>query len=161
MATIVVETGARVSGANSYVSEATLTTYATDRGVTISGDTAELLIQAMDYIESLEFIGLRYTEDQELEWPRSGAKKKRIYYYDTDEIPQELKDGLCEVALAIDADNSPLSDLERRTEREKVGDLEVTYGSGALSATVVRKINAKLKRLLSADYGLNFTVRKA
>ena len=39
-------------GENSYVTETELSTYATDRGVTISGDTSVLLIKAMDFIES-------------------------------------------------------------------------------------------------------------
>ena len=52
MATIVVETGAGLTNSNSYVSESDLATYAADRGVTISGTAAVLLIQAMDYLES-------------------------------------------------------------------------------------------------------------
>lgn len=159
---IVVEDGTVVSGANSYVSEAELTTYATDRGVTISGNNDELLILAMDYVESLNFIGYQYTEDQALSWPRTEAKKDDIYWYDSDEIPQKLKDGLCETALAIDAGNSPASDLERATKREKVGDLEVEYADGANSSVVVRKINNKLKDLVRGGLnGASFIVSKA
>lgn len=162
MATIVVEDGTIVSGANSYVSEATLTTYATDRGVTLTTGTAVLLILAMDYVESLDFIGYQYTEDQALSWPRTDAKKDDIYWYDSNEIPQKLKDGLCEVALAIDAGNSPAANLERATKREKVGDLEVEYSDGSNSSVVVRKINNKLKDLVKGGLnGASFIVGKA
>lgn len=162
MATIVVEDGTIVSGANSYVSEATLTTYATDRGVTLTTGTAVLLILAMDYVESLDFIGYQYTEDQALSWPRTDAKKDDIYWYDSNEIPQKLKDGLCEVALAIDAGNSPAANLERATKREKVGDLEVEYSDGSNSTVMVRKINNKLKDLVVGGlYGDIFPVSKA
>lgn len=162
MATIVVETGAQISGANSYVSEADLTTYATDRGITISGDTAELLIQAMDYIENLDFKGYRLTEDQALEWPRSEVPKFDIYWYDTDEIPQLLIDGLCEVALAIDAGNSPLSNIDKSVKREKVDVLEIEYRDGGNDTVIVRKIMNKLKDLLRNNHGgISFVVSRA
>jgi len=148
VATIIVEDGTIVANANSYVSAADLGTYASNRGVTITGTEEDLLIEAMDYIESLEFIGLQLTENQALAWPRSGAVKKKIYWYDTNEIPQLLIDGLCEVALAIDAGNSPLDNLERATKREKVGDLEVEYKDSSANSVIVKKINAKLKALL-------------
>lgn len=162
MATIIVEDGTIVSGANSYVSEAELTTYATDRGVTLTTSTAILLILAMDYVESLNFIGYQYTEDQALSWPRTNAVKDKIYFYDSNEIPQKLKGGLCEVALSIDAGNSPAADLERKTKREKVGDLEVEYSDASNSTVVVRKINNKLKDLVVGGlYGDIFPVTKA
>ena len=162
-ATIIVETGAIVTGANSYVSVADLTTYGTDRGITISGANPEdLLIEAMDYIESLEFIGDRYTEDQALVWPRTGAVKHKHWTYDNDEIPQNLIDGLCEVALAIDAGNSPIANIDRTTIKEKVGPVEVQYKDGSASSTIVKKINTKLKDLLAAgNSGVQFVVSKA
>lgn len=162
-ATIIVETGAIISGANSYVSVADLTTYGTDRGITISAANPEdLLIEAMDYIESLEFIGYQYTEDQALSWPRSGAVKKKQWMYEVTEIPQDLIDGLCEVALAIDAGNSPLSNIDRATIREKVGPVEVQYKEGSAANTIVKKINTKLKDLIvGGTAGINFTVSKA
>lgn len=162
-AVIVVETGAIISGANSYVSAADLTTYGTDRGITIAATNPEdLLIEAMDYIESLEFIGDQYTEDQALVWPRSGAVKKKHWYYDNDEIPQDLVDGLCEVALAIDAGNSPIANIDRTTIKEKFGPVEVQYKDGSASSTIVKKISTKLKDLLaSGSNGIQFTVSKA
>lgn len=161
VATIVVETGAQVSGANSYVSVATLQTYASDRGVTISGTEEDLLIQAMDYIESLDYIGYKYTNTQALEWPRVNVPKDKIYWYEADEIPQKLQDALCETALAIDAGNSPLANINRATKREKVGELEVEYKDSSASQVVVKKINAKLKDLLNSGFGSYFPVNKA
>jgi hypothetical protein len=70
MTTIVVEDGSIVASANSYVSAADLSTYATDRGITINGTAAVLLIQAMDYLEQQDFQGYKYTDDQALQWPR-------------------------------------------------------------------------------------------
>jgi hypothetical protein len=163
VATIIVEDGTLVTSANSYASVATLTTYAGDRGVTIAAtDEEDLLIEAMDYIESLEYIGAQYTEDQALVWPRSGAVKKKRWTYEVTEIPQDLIDGLCETALAIDAGNSPINDIDRTTIKEKVGDLEVEYKAGSASSTIVKKINTKLKDLLAAgNSGIQFIVSKA
>lgn len=155
---VVVEDGTIVSGANSYVSTTELSTYAANRGLTIAGDTTELLIQAMDYIESLEFIGIRWTKDQPLLWPRVYVYIDG-YYQDVTHIPIQLKEGQMEVALAIDAGNGPLIDLDPQVSRERVGDLEVEYMKGTFSVTTVRKINAKLRKILAN--GGNIVVRKA
>ena len=66
MATISVETGSGSSSSNSYVSEADLSTYATDRGVTVAGTASVLLIKAMDYIESQPFKGAKGSDAQAL-----------------------------------------------------------------------------------------------
>lgn len=160
-ATIVVEDGTQVSGANSYITEAELATYASDRGVTVAGTAAILIIEAMDYIESLSYKGYKLTETQPLVWPR-GDVLVDGYYIDQDEIPQLLKDAQAEVCLAIDADNGPLDNVERQTKREQVGEIEVEYMDGSSSTTLVRKINAKLQKLLSGGLtGLSFKVGRA
>lgn len=148
MATIIVENGTAVVGANSYVTAAELTTYATDRGVTISGTNEILLIEAMDYIESLDFKGDKWTHDQSLIWPRINVLIDG-WYQDVDNIPTQLKDAQMEVALAIDAGNGPLVDLPRNTVRERVGEIEVEYSTGTSSVIIVRKINNKLKKILN------------
>ncbi len=52
---IVVEDGTQVAGANSYVSESDLTTYASDRGVALSETESVLIIKAMDYLNTLRY----------------------------------------------------------------------------------------------------------
>jgi len=147
MASIVVEDGTGKTDSNSYISEADLTTYATDRGVTLSGDTAVLLIHGMDYIESQEFQGDKYSEAQALQWPRAGVV---LYGYDVDadHIPQLLKDALCEVAISIDGGDNPLASEEREAESEQVGDIAVTYTKGARNYTYLKAAETKLSRLL-------------
>jgi hypothetical protein len=148
---IVVEDGTIVSGANSYVSEADLTAYATARGITITGDEEELLIKAMDYVETLNFIGIKYTRDQPLQWPRSDVVID-YYYKDVDDIPNELKNGLMETALAIDAGNDPMSDIARQKSSVKVGDLAVTYEAGQ-ATTITRKINKAFAKIVKSTSG--------
>ena len=146
-ATIVDEDGTGKTDANSYVSEAELSTYADHRGQTISGTSAVLLIQAMDYIEAQPFQGLKETETQALQWPRVGVVLDG-YYFESDSIPQLLKDVQCELALAIDGGNNPLSNEDRATKREKVGDIEVEYTDGARDGIYLTAVQTKLKKLL-------------
>lgn len=146
-ATIVVEDGTGKTDSNSYVSTADLDTYATDRGVTITGTKEDLLIQAMDYLEQQPFQGVKGTEEQALQWPRWGVIIDG-YSVDTDEIPQLLIDALCENAIGIDGGNNPLADESRATKREKVGEIEVEYMDGARNKTYLAAAEAKLTKLL-------------
>ncbi len=153
---IIVEDGTSVANANSYVSTAELTAYAAARGVTLASGAETLLIQAMDYIESLSFIGIKWTRDQALQWPRLSVVVDG-YTLDVAHIPQELKNGLMAAAIAIDAGNGPLINISRATKREKVGEIEVEYMDGAASVTVVRTINAQLWKLLAGGFGFKVT----
>ena len=147
MATIIVENGTVVAGANSYVSEAGLLDYAASRGVTLSGATDVLIIKAMDYIESLSFIGDKHREAQPLQWPRDEVYIDR-YYIERETIPKELKNGVYTAALAIDAELDPLRIVERATKREKVDVIEVEYMDSAAAETIVRTISAALYKIL-------------
>jgi hypothetical protein len=151
MATIIVETGAGLTNSNSYVSEADLATYATDRGITITGTAAVLIIQAMDYLESRQFLGTKSDIDQALQWPRFGVEVD-AYYVDSDEIPTLLKQAEMEICIAIDGGIDPLANLGRETKREKVGDLEVEYAVGARPDTYLTAAEAKLRKLLVNPY---------
>ena len=147
MATIIVENGTVVAGANSYVSEAGLLDYAASRGVTLTGATDVLIIKAMDYIESLSFIGDKHREAQPLQWPRDEVYIDR-YYIERETIPKELKNGVYTAALAIDAELDPLRIVGRATKREKVDVIEVEYMDSAASETIVRTISAALYKIL-------------
>jgi hypothetical protein len=151
MATIIVETGAGLTNSNSYVSESDLATYASDRGITITGTAAVLIIQAMDYLESRQFLGTKSDIDQALQWPRFGVEVD-AYYVDSDEIPTLLKQAEMEICIAIDGGVDPLANLGRETKREKVGDLEVEYAVGARPDTYLTAAEAKLRKLLVNPY---------
>lgn len=157
---IVVEDGSVVTGANSYVTEAELSAYATARGVTLTGDTEELLIRAMDYVESLGFIGIKLTDTQPLQWPRADVILDS-YYVNVDTIPDELKNGLMQVAMAIDAGEDPLADIPKEIASASVGSVSVTYATGSSATTTVRKINAQLYKLLAnGTGGVSFAVKR-
>lgn len=157
---IVVEDGTEVSGANSYVTEAELTAYATARGITLAGDTEQLLIKAMDYIEGLSYKGTKVTSTQALQWPRIGVVIDG-YVNSSDNIPTELKNGEMETAVAIDGGEDPLADIPRTTTKSTVGPISVEYATGSSSTTIVRKINNQLRKLLAnGSNGTSFTVNR-
>ena len=152
MATIVVEDDTGLTNSNSYISETDFETYASDRGITLTGDSNVLLIQGMDYIEQQPFKGYKNSDTQALQWPRGGVSIDG-YYVGTDEIPTLLKDALCEQAIGIDGGNNPLSVEERATKREKVGDIEVEYMDGARNTTYLAAAENKLTKLLKSGSG--------
>lgn len=149
---IVVEDGSIVTGANSYVSEAELATYEADRGLTISGDPLALLIQAMDYLETLYYIGTKKTSDQPLQWPRTSVYIDG-YLFAPDAIPQELKNAQMALAVSIDAGTDPMATLERATKREKADVLEVEYMDNASSVAIITSVNRLLRKLLAGGTG--------
>ena len=158
MATIEIEDGTGKSNSNSYVTETELGTYASDRGKTLNATTdalkVEILIQAMDYLESRNFIGDKNTEDQALQWPRVNAILDG-YYIDTDEIPTLLKESQMEYAISIDAGTNPLASEGRETRREKVGSIEVEYAATARSSTYIKAAETKLAKLVKFKEVIN------
>lgn len=148
--TIIVEDGTGITNANSYVTEAELSAFASARAVTLSADytTEQLLILAMDYIESLKYKGYKVLSTQALQWPRTQVYID-AYYNDDDNIPDELKNGLMQVAIAIDSGNNPQQNIPRKTIREKVGELEVQYAPGSVSVVTDKKIMSFLYKLLA------------
>lgn len=154
---IIVENGSIVTGANSYVSGTELTTFATARGVTLVSGTETLLIQAMDYIENLNFKGMKLRYDQGLQWPRTDVWIDG-FFNTTNNIPIQLKNGLMQTAIAIDQGNGPLIDMPRRTTHERVGELEVTYSDGASSVVLNRQITNALQKLLTNGTGASSVV---
>lgn len=147
MATIIVEDGSGMTNSNSYVSEAELSSYAADRGITVTGDADDLLIKAMDYLESQSFIGFKETKDQALQWPRANAYIDG-YLVNYNEIPYELKKSQFEIALSIDVGVDPQANVARTQKRVKVGELEVEYADDSASTTIVKKISNSLKKLV-------------
>lgn len=135
---LIIEDGTIVSGANSYASAITVTTYLQDRygasNVFVASTTAvkeQYILQAMDliehrYIESWK--GDRVSISQVLAWPRSGVHVDGVLISSTS-IPSRLIAAVAELAkrLADGIDIYPDLPTEGDTKREKVGPIEVEY----------------------------------
>lgn len=131
---ITVETGAGVSGANSYVTTDDLRDFADLRGLSYPSDDADieiLLIKATDYLENLRdrFKGVKTAAANPLQFPRADLYIDGFSVGST-EIPQELKNA--QIQLALDAQtvdllpNELVSDKGDR-KKEKVDVIEVEY----------------------------------
>jgi hypothetical protein len=111
---------ATVGGAtsNSYVTRSEADSYFSNRlysdawNVALSDTKDAALITATSRIEQEQYIGYRSTSTQVLSWPRTEAvipdspgSFYRSYswfsYYLPTEIPQQVKDSVCEVALSM------------------------------------------------------------
>jgi hypothetical protein len=150
MATITVEDGTGLSNATSYASEAELTAYNLERNITLgaaNGSASEILIKAMDYLESKKFIGDKYSSAQALQWPRLNVVIDG-YYIDRDSIPTLLREAQMEIAISIDAGTNPLANKTRETIKEKVGDIEVQYSPNALATEYLTAAETKLNKLV-------------
>ena len=136
----------------SYGNATDLTSYATARGVTLSGDEDVLLTLAFDYLESLEFIGQKAEEDQTKEWPRKNAYVDGVELDDT-VIPQDIIDSQYAIAIAIDQGNDPAGKITSAIKSETVDTISVEYQDGVSNRTFDPRVFLKLKKYLAAGAG--------
>lgn len=129
----------------SYATDAELTTYATARGITITGTASELLTKANDVIESYanQFQGNRTTVDQSTAWPRVGVYVDG-YLLPSDTVPQGIKNAEMQIAIEIDGGNDPLGNVGRAVKRQKVDVIETEYSDRASDRTRLTKVTALL-----------------
>lgn len=157
------------ASANSYVPLADFTTYAESRQPSTAFDDAttdeknRALVSAARRLDQENYHGVRVNETQALQWPRYGVEKPDVAYsvldgpmsmestwYDTDEIPQRIKDAQMELAYQILAGNSTPDDTGLEQFQEvTVGSLAVTpragFRAGKLPEVVLRWIRPLLR----------------
>lgn len=162
--TLTVETGAIVSGANSYVSRADAIAYAANRGVTLADSTATdaMLIKACDYLESFanRYKGVPVDRDQPLAWPRYDAVIEG-FSWSSDEIPRQVINAQLAVLLEINAGDDPFNPTPTVgpvTEKTVSGAVTVRYASGTSSKVQKSRASDALINLLLDRSGL-FAVR--
>ena len=153
---IIVENGSVVAGANSYITLDEYRTWANARGFT-SQDSDTILeryvLRAMDFLERQNFIGNKANENQPLQWPRTEALIDG-YYADATEIPPDVKRSLYEATKSEIDGISELANLERRTIREKIGDIEVQYDSSSESRTISPALSLALSKITLGAYAI-------
>lgn len=125
----IVETGAGLTNATSYVSVAEYKQYYENRGIDYTA-TAEATIQAKlniatEYIDNnYNFIGNISNDDQALSFPRVGLSKNG-YAIDSDVIPQDLKDAVCYIADKVK--NGNIEQVDEGVKSESFGPVSKTY----------------------------------
>jgi len=149
-----------VPGANTYIDVAYLQQFADDRGVTLINDPQVLILKSMDYIETVLYVGAKWTRDQVLQWPRINVFIDG-WYQNLATIPFYLLKGQAAVCLAIDEGNGPLIDIPRETISEEVGSIKVTYKAGSAPLPIVRTIDRWMFKIMAGGNGTNFRIKKA
>lgn len=121
---------------NSYASVDDLTAFAASRGYDVPDEDQcpALLFQAMDYLNGLNWLGVRADPEQPLPWPRCG-----IYLDDRllkpDVIPRQLVQAQCRLALAA-LDGELDGTLTRGVTMEMAGKVSLQYSGDADSGEV-------------------------
>jgi hypothetical protein len=150
------------ASANSYVSLADAQAYhelnfGSDAWFDPDGDavTAQVraLIKAARRLNQENWIGNRVDTTQRLAWPRYEVEVvdsagygyvTGTRYYDTTEIPQQIKDAQCELALAY-LDGFSEGNDSGAIEKWKADDVEITYRQtrpdGVIPSEVMRLIS--------------------
>lgn len=134
---LIIEDGTAKEDAQSYATAAELASFAAARGITIPAVEAEqeaLLLSAIDYMESLSYVGIRYTRDQGLSWPRVNAIVDG-FYVAHNELPRRLKQAQLQLAvdaITVDLMANVLPSTERVVIEEAVeGAVSVKYAPPA------------------------------
>ena len=154
---LIVETGAIVAGANSYVSLTDCRAYAAARALSLpvaDDDLEALLVSAIDYLEGLRSRdqGAKVNpETQALQWPRIGIYIDGVAFSET-AIPKELKDAqsrlACEKFAGVDIMPTTTGAF---VSEETVGPLTTKYDASQGSGTQpnISSVDALLAPLFS------------
>ena len=114
---IVTQTNDGLSTANSYVTTAELSAYASQRGIVLnSADLESLLFKSMDVLESKQYKSEPLNDAQSTLFPRMGVA-----------IPRVIKQAQLMLAVAADSQNLLSATTDQVTKREKVDSIEVEY----------------------------------
>lgn len=161
---LVIETGASLSNANSYVSLVDATSYAVDYGLSSAWSMAteasqeEALRLGTQYIDleySDRFKGNKTTRDQALAWPRTNVVDSDGFTYNSDEMPVCLKYAVVEAAIRVLDGDSLLGVIEEpgiiRYEKITAGTIEdeTEYVDGKSQVPSYPKIDALLRPILT------------
>lgn len=159
---LILEDGTGKADSNTYALSATFSDYLASRGLSLSGTKSsdELLITAMDYLETMSYIGSKLTSSQALLWPRYNVCIDG-FIVDNDSIPDALIKTQLQLAVEIDKGFNPLSTVGRGIKREKVDTLEVEYLDNAKTTEMIRSVNAMLAKLLLSGGSMQIRAGRA
>jgi len=150
--TLITETGTGVADATSYLSLADADGHFAalaldDWSSATEGQREQALIRASLHIDSYSYPGTVLSWDQGLKWPRSAV-------YDRDGrvlsgLPHALRTAALELAATFLEDTQGLDG--RRTVKEKVGALELTYEASGRTGSFVYRLLRQIGARVSAQ----------
>ena len=139
--TLIVEDGSIVAGAESYISVADAETYLTNRGMTLSGSTADkeaALRKATDYmvqVYRMRWQGWKVDQTQSLDWPRNSVYVDQAINYNNqltahlipnNIVPNEVKHACAEFAYKSQS-SELFADQEQMVTSERIDKIQVDY----------------------------------
>lgn len=135
---IIIEDGTIVEGANSYIDDAYLVSYATKRGLVLPdllADREILIYNSMDYIETMsaQLKGSIVSEDQPLSFPRKGIYVNG-FLLSEGKIPENIKKAQAQVAFESSVTDLFSDNDGTNVKKEKLGPLETEYFFGGSSS---------------------------
>lgn len=140
---LIVETGAGLAGANSYVSDSDYVTYADARGYEIGATEADRereLVNAALHLENYRsrFKGLKAYQEQALQWPRVQVSIDG-FAINSNAIPTELKRAQMEFAyIGRTVDLAPNANYQN-VSSQSLGDMSISYFEGGSYQSVQHK----------------------
>lgn len=151
---LIVETGAVVAGADSYVSAGDYQIYGAHRGWELAGEDAidEInLRRAFDALNRLwTYSGLPLDAAQEGAFPRSSVAG----------IPKRLKDAQCELAYLIQGGFDPFIPVDSKTSQNiKIGPISIGGATLPTGGGRIKQVEGLLRPLLGAGAGQLKVVR--
>lgn len=164
---IVVETGAGVAGANSFVSLVDYEAYALALGIE---SVAEVdLLKAGAYLNSLDsqYVGIRVTRDQTMAWPRVGQDGGYLWLGGFEYLPTEIPSALAQAQLILALEVQAGKDLFNPETRQVVisesvaGAVAVSYSDKAGSMGLRQSGAEPLLRCLMAAPGYGIPLVRA
>ncbi len=153
---LTVETGAGVTGADSYTSLVNAQAFIDARGLSVTM-TEGLLLRAMDVLEGTRFKGTKI-EGNPLSFPRSGITDIDGYDIGATEIPSGVINAQVWLAYYIEQGNDPSAVAGPAVILERVDVLEIEYSARdgdttALSLLGLPNVKASLRGLIYAGTG--------
>ena len=149
---IVTQTNDGLSTANSYVTTAELSAYASQRGIVLnSADLESLLFKSMDVLESKQYKSELLNDAQSTLFPRMGVA-----------IPRAIKQAQLMLAVAADTNDLLSATTEQVAKREKVDVIEVEYfeNKDAVNGSpLLILVNELLAPYLASTRGVAMNVR--
>ena len=147
---ITVQTNDGLSTANSYVSVTDFDAYTMARGIAITGNPEQLLLAAMDVLESKQYKSEPLNGTQSTVFPRMGVA-----------IPRAIKQAQLMLAVAADSQNLLSATTDQVTKREKVAEIEVEYfaNDAANSSPLLTLVNELLAPYLASTSRVAMNVR--
>lgn len=150
---LIIEDGTAKPNAQAYVTSAEVAAYARLYGLAPPTSADADIMKAMRYLEGYYYerwIGVKRTEEQSLSWPRAYAVRMDGWTVEESEIPKEVKDAVCALALRSRDGDNLIPDLTRGDSvlEEQIGPLRVKYASNARTIPIYRDIEFILKPIV-------------